>query len=97
MKNSVFGMTKVLYAFNASCSHPTQYFAISQKKVPRFDLMSSLNAGINTSPQNRFLNRCVYKSVRGNFSKHFLHLKNNFTLLKRARLLLFELLKRHTF
>ena len=27
-------MTKVLYALNASCRHPTQYFAISQSKVP---------------------------------------------------------------
>ena len=50
MKNSVFGITKVLYALNASCRHPTQYFAISQSKVPKFYLMSAITTGINTSP-----------------------------------------------
>ena len=48
-------MTKVLYTLNASCRHPTQYFAVSQSKVPHFDLMSSITSGITTSPQNRFL------------------------------------------
>ena len=50
-------MTKVLYTLNASCRHPTQYFAISQSKVPRFDLMSSITSGNYTSPQNRGRNR----------------------------------------
>ena len=54
MKNSVFGMTKVLYALNASCRHPTQYFDISQSKVPHFDVMSSITTGL----QNRFLYSC---------------------------------------
>ena len=52
-------MTKVLYTLNASCRHPTQHFAISQSKVPHFDLMSSLTTGHYTSPQNRFLYSCA--------------------------------------
>ena len=63
MKNSVFGMTKVLYALNASCRHPTHYFAISQSKVPRFDLMSSITTGINTRSQNQFLYSCVSPTI----------------------------------
>ena len=59
MKNGVFGMTKVLYTLNASCRHLIQYFAISQSKVPGFDLMLSITTSINTSPQNRFLYSCV--------------------------------------
>ena len=54
-------MTKVLYTSITSCRHPTQYFAVSQSKVPRFDLMSSITSGITTSPQNRFLYSCVSK------------------------------------
>jgi hypothetical protein len=42
---------KVLYALNASCRHSTQYFAVSQSKVPHFDLMSSITSGITTSPK----------------------------------------------
>ena len=42
-------MTKVLYTLNASCRHPSQYFAIRQSKVPHFDLMSSITSGITTS------------------------------------------------
>ena len=51
-------MMKVLYTLNASCRHPTQHFAVSQSKVPRFDLMLSLTTGHYTSPQNRFLYSC---------------------------------------
>ena len=51
-------MTNVLYTSNASCRHPTQYFAVSQSKVPRFDLMLSITSGITNSPQNRFLYSC---------------------------------------
>ena len=54
-------MKKVLYTLNASCWHPTQYFAVSQSKVPPFDLMSSITSGITTSPQNRFLYSCGEK------------------------------------
>ena len=50
----------MLYALNASFRHLTQYFAISQFKVPHFDLMLSINSGITTSPQNRFLYSCAY-------------------------------------
>ena len=46
-------MMKVLYTLNASCRHPTQVFAISQSKVPCFDLMLSITTGHYTSPQNR--------------------------------------------
>ena len=49
----------MLYALNASCRHQTHEFAISQSKVPRFDLMSSITSGITPSPQNRFLYSCV--------------------------------------
>ena len=59
-------ITKVLYALNASCRQPTQYFAISQSNVPRFDLMSSITTGINTSPQNHSCERytipCNYRN-----------------------------------
>ena len=41
----------MLYALNASCRHPTHLFAISQSKVPCFELMSSITCGITTSPQ----------------------------------------------
>ena len=51
-------MTKVLYTLNASCTHPTQHFAVSQSKVPRNDLMSSLTTSHYPSPQNRFLYSC---------------------------------------
>ena len=58
---------KVLYALNASCRHPTQYFAISQSNVPRFDLMLLITSGITTSPQNRFLYSCG-KGGKKNFA-----------------------------
>ena len=51
-------MMKLLYTLNASCRHPTQYFAVSQSKVPRFDLISLLTTGVNPRPQNRFLYSC---------------------------------------
>ena len=54
-------MTKVLYTLNASSRHPTQYFAISQSKVPHFDLMLLITTGHYTSPQNRFLYSCEDK------------------------------------
>ena len=60
-------MTKVLYTLNASYRQPSQYFAISQSKVPQFDLMSSITTVINTSPQNRFLYSCdifIYLSIQ---------------------------------
>ena len=51
-------MTKVSYILNASLRQPSQHFAISQSKVPHFDLMPSITTVINTSPQNRFLYSC---------------------------------------
>ena len=64
-------MTKVSYTSNASRRHPTQYFAVSQSKVPCFDLMSSITSGITTSPQNRFLYSCVvWLTIRKTGKKH---------------------------
>ena len=51
-------MTKVLYTLIASCRNQSQYFAVSQSKVPHLDLMLLITSGITTSPQNRFLYSC---------------------------------------
>ena len=72
-------MTKVLYTSNASCKAPTQYFVVSQSKVPRFDLMFwshqvSHFIFITISKHlfwvvNRFMNNssvCLYYSLSNN-------------------------------